>query len=250
MCFQELTRKTHFTMTRTDKDNSQKNDEIASTEVADELELNQPEAEVTEDGPDVSGGAQTTPEPAAEADAQSMPAEDSTELAAEGSAEPADQITALLDQVAEYQDSYLRAKAEVDNIRKRAETEVANARKFALEGFIRELLTVKDSLEMALAVDQSSGSEVDNRGVNEGLELILRQLESVFSKFSVEIIEPEVGDKLDPDQHQAMSVEESQDIPPNCVSKVIQKGYSLNNRLLRPAMVLVAKLPGETAGKG
>ena len=237
-------------MTRTDKDNSQKNDEIASTEVADELELNQPEAEVTEDGSDVSGGAQTTPEPAAEADAQSMPAEDSTELAAEGSAESADQITALLDQVAEYQDSYLRAKAEVDNIRKRAETEVANARKFALEGFIRELLTVKDSLEMALAVAQSSGSEVDNRGVNEGLELILRQLESVFSNFSVEMIEPEVGDKLDPDQHQAMSVEESQDIPPNCVSKVIQKGYSLNNRLLRPAMVLVAKLPGETAGKG
>ena len=237
-------------MTRTDKDNSQKNDEIASTEVADELELNQPETEVIEDGSDVSGGAQTTPEPAAEADAQSTPAEDSTELAAEGSAEPADQITALLDQVAEYQDSYLRAKAEVDNIRKRAETEVANARKFALEGFIRELLTVKDSLEMALAVDQPSGSEVGNRGVSEGLELILRQLESVFSKFSVEIIEPEVGDKLDPDQHQAMSVEESQDVPPNCVSKVIQKGYSLNNRLLRPAMVLVAKLPGETAGKG
>ena len=232
-------------MTRTGKENSQKNDEIASTEVADELELNQPEAE-TEDGSDVSGGAQTTPEPAAGADAQSTPAEDSTEVAAES----ADQITALLDQVAEYQDSYLRAKAEVDNIRKRAETEVANARKFALEGFIRELLTVKDSLEMALAVDQSSGSEVDNRGVNEGLELILRQLESVFSKFSVEIIEPEVGDKLDPDQHQAMSVEESEDIPPNCVTKVIQKGYSLNNRLLRPAMVLVAKLPGETAGKG
>ena len=237
-------------MTRTGKDNSQKNDEIASTEVADELELNQPDTEVIEDGSDVSGGAQTTPEPAAEADAQSTPAEDSTELAAEGSAESADQITALLDQVAEYQDSYLRAKAEVDNIRKRAETEVANARKFALEGFIRELLTVKDSLEMALAVDQSSGSEVDNRGVNEGLELILRQLESVFSNFSVEMIEPEVGDKLDPDQHQAMSVEESQDVPPNCVSKVIQKGYSLNNRLLRPAMVLVAKLPGETAGKG
>jgi len=238
-------------MTRTDKDNSQKNDKIASNEVADELELNQPEAEVTEDGSDVSagsnGGAQTTPESAAEADAQSTPAEDSTELAAE---EPADQITVLLDQVAEYQDSYLRAKAEVDNIRKRAETEVANARKFALEGFIRELLTVKDSLEMALAVDQSSGSEADNRAVSEGLELILRQLESVFSNFSVEMIEPEVGDKLDPDQHQAMSVEESQDIPPNCVSKVIQKGYSLNNRLLRPAMVLVAKLPGETAGKG
>ena len=237
-------------MTSTDKDNSQKNDGIASTEVADELELNQPETEVTEDGSDIGGGAQMTPEPAAEADAQSTPSDDSTDLAAEGSADPVDQITTLLDQVAEYQDSYLRAKAEVDNIRKRAETEVANARKFALEGFIRELLTVKDSLEIALAVDQQLDSEASNLGVNEGLELILKQLESVFAKFSVETVEPEVGDKLDPDQHQAMSVEESQDIPPNCVSKVIQKGYSLNNRLLRPAMVVVAKAPGKTADKG
>jgi molecular chaperone GrpE len=241
-------------MTRTGKENSQKNDEIANDEVADELELNKPQADGTEDGVDVSavssGGAQTTRESVAEADAQSTPAEDSTELAAEGSAESTDQITVLLDQVAEYQDSYLRAKAEVDNIRKRAETEVANARKFALEGFVRELLTVKDSLEMALAVDQQSDSGVGNRGVSEGLELILKQLESVFANFSVETVEPEVGDKLDPDQHQAMSVEESHDIPPNCVSKVIQKGYSLNNRLLRPAMVLVAKLPGEAAEKG
>ena len=237
-------------MTSTDKDNSQKNDEIASTEVADELGFNQPKTEVTEDGSDISSRAQSTPESAADADAESTPEEDSTELAAEGSVDSVDQITALLDQVAEYQDSYLRAKAEVDNIRKRAETEVANARKFALEGFVRELLTVKDSLEMALAVDQPLGSEAGNRGVSEGLELILRQLESVFSNFSVVMIEPEVGDKLDPDQHQAMSVEESQDVPPNCVSKVIQKGYSLNNRLLRPAMVVVAKAPGQTAGKG
>ncbi len=123
-------------MTRTGKDNSQKNDEIASSEVVDELELNKPQADGTDDGVDVSavssGGSKTTPEPAAEADGQSTPAKDSTELAAEGSAESADEITALLDQVAEYQDSYLRAKAEVDNIRRRAETEVANSRKFAL----------------------------------------------------------------------------------------------------------------------
>ena len=237
-------------MTSTDKDNSQKNDEIASTEDTDELELNQPETEVTEDGSDISSRAQSTPESAADADAESTPEEDSTELAAEGSVDSVDQITALLDQVAEYQDSYLRAKAEVDNIRKRAETEVANARKYALEGFIRELLTVKDSLEIALAVDQRLDSEASNLGVNEGLELILKQLESVFAKFSVETVEPEVGDKLDPDQHQAMSVEESPDVPSNCVSKVIQKGYSLNNRLLRPAMVVVAKAPGNTAGKG
>ena len=88
-------------MTRTGKDNSQKNDEIASSEVVDELELNKPQADGTEDGVDISavpsGGAQTTPEPAAGADAQSTPAEDSTEVAAES----ADQITALLDQVAE-----------------------------------------------------------------------------------------------------------------------------------------------------
>ena len=80
--------------------------------------------------------------------------------------------------------------------------------------------------------------------------MILKQLESVFSKFSVETVEPEVGDKLDPDQHQAMSLEESADVQSNCVSKVIQKGYSLNNRLLRPAMVVVAKPARETAGKG
>ena len=241
-------------MTRTRKDNLHKNDEIATNQVADELESNKPQSEVPEDGFGVSaasnGEAQTTPEPVAEDKVDSMPGENSTELTAEGSAESTGQIAALLDQVAEYQDSYLRAKAEVDNIRKRAETEVANARKFALEGFIRELLTVKDSLEMALAVDQQSDSGVGNRGVSEGLELILRQMESVFANFSVETVEPEVGDKLDPDQHQAMSVEESQDIPPNCVSKVVQKGYSLNNRLLRPAMVLVAKLPGETAENG
>ena len=109
---------------------------------------------------------------------------------------------------------------------------------------------MKDSLEMALTVDQQSGPQADNSGVNEGLELILRQLENVFAKFSVETVEPEIGDKLDPDQHQAVSMEESQDISPNCVSKVIQKGYSLNNRLLRPAMVMVAKSPGKTAGKG
>ena len=241
-------------MTRIRKDNSQKNDEIATDQVADELESNKPQADVTEDGSDVSGvsngGARKTPAPAQENEVQSMPAEDRTDFTAEGSVESTEQIAALLDQVAEYQDSYLRAKAEVDNIRKRAETEVANARKFALEGFTRELLTVKDSLEMALAVDQQSDSETGNHGVSEGLELILKQLESVFSNFSVETVEPEVGDKLDPDQHQAMSVEESQDVPPNCVSKVIQKGYSLNNRLLRPAMVVVAKSPGETAGKG
>ena len=241
-------------MTRTGKDKPQKNDEIASSEVADELELDKSQTDVTADDSDLSavscGRAQTTPEPAAEADAQSTPSEDSSELAAEDDAESADQITALLDQVTEYQDSYLRAKAEVDNIRKRTETEVANARKFALEEFVRELLTVKDSLEMALTVDQQSGPQADNSGVNEGLELILRQLENVFAKFSVETVEPEIGDKLDPDQHQAVSMEESQDISPNCVSKVIQKGYSLNNRLLRPAMVMVAKSPGKTAEKG
>jgi len=237
-------------MTRTRKDNSPQNDDVATNQVADELESNEPQFEVPEDKSGVStapdGEAETTPQPVTEVDVESIPAEDSTERTAESNG----QIAALLDQVAEYQDSYLRAKAEVDNIRKRAETEVANARKFALEGFIRELLTVKDSLEMALAVDQQLDSEVDNSGVSEGLELILKQLDGVFSNFSVETVEPEVGDKLDPDRHQAMSMEETQDVPPNCVSKVFQKGYSLNNRLLRPAMVVVAKSPGKAAGKG
>jgi molecular chaperone GrpE len=148
-------------------------------------------------------------------------------------------------QIEELNELHLRARAEADNIRKRAEAEISNVRKFALEGFARELLTVKDSLELARAVDLEADSSNDSIAakVAEGLDLTIQQLESTFARFSIEEVSPEPGDKLDPEQHQAMTIEETTEIEPNRICRVIQKGYLLHNRLLRPAMVIVAKAP-------
>ncbi len=148
-------------------------------------------------------------------------------------------------QIEELKELHLRARAEVDNIRKRAEAEMTNARKFALEGFARELLSVKDSLELARAVDLEADSSDNSIAakVVEGLDLIIQQLESTFGRFSIEEVNPEPGDKLDPEQHQAMTTEETTEFDPNRICRVIQKGYMLHNRLLRPAMVIVAKAP-------
>ena len=148
-------------------------------------------------------------------------------------------------QIEELKELHLRARAEADNIRKRAEVEVINVRKFALEGFARELLSVKDSLELARAVDleaDSSNNSIATKVV-EGLDLTIQQLESTFGRFSIEEVSPEPGDKLDPEQHQAMTTEETIEFDPNRICRVIQKGYLLHDRLLRPAMVIVAKAP-------
>ena len=148
-------------------------------------------------------------------------------------------------QIEELNELHLRARAEADNIRKRAEAEMSNVRKFALEGFARELLSVKDSLELARAVDLEADSSNNSIAakVIEGLDLTIQQLESTFARFSIEEVSPEPGDKLDPEQHQAMTIEETTEIEPNRICRVIQKGYLLHNRLLRPAMVIVAKAP-------
>ena len=148
-------------------------------------------------------------------------------------------------QIEELKELHLRARAEADNIRKRAEAEMTNVRKFALEGFARELLSVKDSLELARAVDLEADSSDNSIAakVVEGLDLTIQQLESTFGRFSIEEVSPEPGDKLDPEQHQAMTIEETTEFEPNRICRVIQKGYLLHNRLLRPAMVIVAKAP-------
>ena len=148
-------------------------------------------------------------------------------------------------QIEEFKEQHLRARAEADNIRKRAEAEMSNVRKFALEGFARELLSVKDSLELARAVDLEANSSNNSIAAKivEGLDLTIQQLESTFTRFSIEAVSPEPGDKLDPEQHQAMTIEETTEIEPNRICRVIQKGYLLHNRLLRPAMVIVAKAP-------
>jgi molecular chaperone GrpE len=134
----------------------------------------------------------------------------------------------------ENRDAWLRAKAECDNIRKRAQADVANAHKFALENFSAELLAVKDSLEAALATENASVESLKS-----GAELTLKQLRSVFDKFNVAEINP-VGEKFDPHRHQAISMVES-DADPNTVVQVLQKGYLLHDRVIRPALVTVAK---------
>ena len=134
----------------------------------------------------------------------------------------------------EHHDAWLRAKAESDNVRKRSQVEIANAHKFAVENFASELLAVKDSLEAALASENATVESMKS-----GVELTLRQLKSVFEKFSLKEIDP-AGEKFDPHRHQAISTAES-DAEPNTVVQVLQKGYLLHDRVIRPALVIVAK---------
>ena len=159
-----------------------------------------------------------------------------------GEDEAPDELEMLRAQVAQLQDETLRARADADNARKRAQGEIVNARRFALEGFAGELLNVRDSLGLARAVDLTGGDNLVEQMI-EGLELTLKQLDAAFERFSVFEVSPEVGDKLDPESHQAMSLVESTDVAPNHICQVVQKGYRLHGRLLRPAMVIVAKAP-------
>jgi molecular chaperone GrpE len=156
--------------------------------------------------------------------------------AAEGEAGPdLEQRLKQAEQAAqESRDAWLRAKAEVENFRKRSQVEIANAHKFALESFASELLAVKDSLEAALA-SETSGAE----NIRAGVELTLRQLKSVFEKFNIREIEP-LGQKFDPHFHQAISATPS-DAEANTVIQVLQKGYLLRDRVIRPALVIVSR---------
>jgi molecular chaperone GrpE len=155
-----------------------------------------------------------------------------------------DDIDVLRTENAQLRNEFLRAHADAENARKRAQTEISNARRFALEGFASELLNVRDSLDLARSVDLEGAEGVVERVV-EGLELTLRQLDSAFERFSVFEISPEVGDKLDPESHQAMTLAPSGEVEPNHICQVIQKGYRLHDRLLRPARVIVAKAPDD-----
>lgn len=135
----------------------------------------------------------------------------------------------------EMQDAFLRAKAEVENMRRRAADDVAKAHKFATEGFAESLLSVRDSLEMALAVEIASVESL-----KEGVDMTLKQLVTAFEKNKVQEINPAQGEKLDPMVHQAISMVPA-DQEPNTVVTVLQKGYTLADRLLRPALVTVAQ---------
>jgi molecular chaperone GrpE len=137
-------------------------------------------------------------------------------------------------QAQEHRDAWLRAKAEADNIRKRSQIELANAYKYAIESLAAELLPVKDSLEATLAADSAA-----LEALKSGVELTLKQLNAVFEKANLKEINP-IGEKFDPHRHQAISMLPSEK-EPNTVINVLQKGYVLHDRVIRPALVTVAR---------
>ena len=162
------------------------------------------------------------------------------DAAPEASAEPAvpltpeQEIAELNQKLADMQDNFLRAKAEGENIRRRAVEDIAKAHKFAIESFAEHLVPVTDSLYAALSTDAG-----DAKAFKEGLEITLKQLLSAFEKGRMTEINPTVGDKFDPHHHQAIaSVPAQQD--PNTVVSVLQRGYTVADRVLRPALVTVS----------
>lgn len=154
------------------------------------------------------------------------------------SSDPAPDIVALLkkaeDEAAAMKDAYLRSRADLENVRRQGQAEVAKAHKYAIERFAEALLPVKDALESALSAPAG-----DPDSLRAGVELTLKQLVAAFDKAQLTQIDP-AGEKFDPHFHQAMAMVESQQ-PSNTVVQVMQKGYRLNDRVLRPAMVVVAK---------
>ena len=180
---------------------------------------------------------QVVPEVAeTEADAAAQEGEAIAE--AEGDLDPALKIAELEQALVEAKESVLRAQADAINAQRRAEKEVEKARKFALEGFSREVLVVADNLERALSVVNPEDEAI--KSIVEGIELTLKSFGDVLAKFNIEAVDPH-GEPFDPQLHQAMSMVPNPEVDPNTVIAVMQKGYTLNGRLIRPAMVMVSK---------
>ena len=170
-------------------------------------------------------------------DLTEQPAEE-VEETQEETAAAEDDIDALKAKVDENWDRYLRTAAELENVRKRAVRDVENARKYALENFAREILTVVDSFEMGLAAAETADADT----LREGSEATLKQLLHALERSQVVVVNPE-GEPFDPEHHEAISMQPSADMEPGSVLAVVQKGYILNGRLLRAARVVVSTEP-------
>lgn len=166
--------------------------------------------------------------------------------AAAGAVTP--ELVAALDEVAKYRDIALRAEAEMENVRRRAMRDVEHAHKYGLEKLIQNLLPVIDSLEKGVeTAQQASADEGATKAIVEGMSLCLKMLSDVMAKEGLSAVDPS-GEPFNPNLHQAMSMVENPDMEPNSVVAVMQKGYTLNERLVRPAMVMVSKAPAGEAG--
>lgn len=147
------------------------------------------------------------------------------------------EIEQLRAQVAELKNEVLRGRADLDNQRKRAERDIESAHKYGLERFVHDLLPVKDSLDLGLAAAMSA---TDVAKLREGMALTIKMFDDFFEKLNIRQLHPE-GERFDPEFHQAMTMEEASHVAPGTVTRVMQSGYTLNQRLLRPALVVVAK---------
>lgn len=181
------------------------------------------------------------PSPANETAAADAPqaANEAPALASASVAEVERELQAALDEARakadQYYDLYLRAKAEAENTRRRAQEEIAKAHKFAIESFAEALVPVMDSLEKALEAEGASAETL-----REGVQLTLRQLRSAFERHRLVAIDPK-GEKFDPHRHQAISVAAAEGVAPNHVVAVLQKGWMIADRVLRPALVTVSQ---------
>jgi len=175
-------------------------------------------------------------------------AQPESEAAAAGAPElvPAEQVTAALEAAAEFKDRLLRTLAEMENLRKRTEREVAEARLYGNAGFARDVLAVADNMHRALeSIGPELRAQPDAKVLIEGVELTERELLKVLEKHGVKKFSPE-GEKFDPNVHQAMYELPTSELPPGHVAQVIQAGYMLGDRVLRPALVAVVKAPPKT----
>ena len=178
---------------------------------------------------------------------QSVASEELTELESEMAFDENDIVKSeehLLEQIAraekkaeENWELLLRTKAEMENLRKRTEKDLENAHKYGMEKFVSEMLPVKDSMELGLAAE-----EVTVESLHEGMKLTMNMFNTTFDKLGVKEIDPQ-NEAFDPELHQAMTMQETDEVEPNTVIAVMQKGYLLNDRLVRPAMVVVSKKP-------
>jgi molecular chaperone GrpE len=186
--------------------------------VAEQKEIQTEEEDVTVTGADTDAAETSTPEPS-----ELEQLQQELEVAREESRVNLDKA--------------MRAHAEMENLRKRTARDIENAHKYALDKFVAELLPVLDSMELGLAAADTAGN-VDS--LREGIDLTLKKFQNVLEKFGIAIIDPQ-GEKFDPERHEAVSMQELEGAESGTVVSVMQKGYELNDRLVRPAMVIVAK---------
>lgn len=175
----------------------------------------------------------------AEAETHEQATDSGEEAAAEGGESLEQALEAALEQAQNAKDDLLRVQAEMQNLRRRTEQDIEKAHKYGQEKFSIELLAVMDNLERSLEAASNSDDATVN-AIREGVDLTLKSFADCFSKFNIEAVDP-LGEPFDPQLHQAMSIQENADAEPNTVIAVMQKGYTLHGRVIRPAMVMVSK---------